>query len=257
MNKFCSCFPYLQKNRSKVSDDETSTHNGENNTIERVIKIYNNVPDISNNIAKPILQNNNVPDNHIDQPGNLLSLKTILNLSVDKVSCVYLFRLGTVGDLRVKMKINEGYVDESIVVKFGRTNDLVRRSKEHEKLYNEITGVDIKLYKYLCIDQEYTVDAENQLKKFFEDNMVNYKSFKEIAILPKNQEKFLNQCLTHVKETCGNRVKFLQCEIEQLKKEILLKNDTISVIKGSNKDTIVHNLGTEPVHTTGKGGKQD
>ena len=50
---------------------------------------------------------------------------------VDKIPCLYLFYLGNAGDLREKIPNGLGNTDK--MYKYGFTDDLERRTREHRK----------------------------------------------------------------------------------------------------------------------------
>ena len=80
------------------------------------------------------------------------SLKQILSKSVSSVPCLYHFSLGIAKDLRKSMKIPNDIPDEYIITKYGFTDDLERRTKEHEKTYGKIKGVKLELLLFSYID---------------------------------------------------------------------------------------------------------
>lgn len=80
-----------------------------------------------------------------------LTVHKMLRTSVGKLSCVYLFEL----------KSGEPAKKE-IIVKFGRTKDLDRRTKEHFATYGEIS-----LIYYTYIDPTWVVEAEDRIRQFF------------------------------------------------------------------------------------------
>ena len=49
------------------------------------------------------------------------------------ICCVYLFAIGTVDDLRERFNIDESIDGKSLVCKYGRTKDFIKRIKKHKK----------------------------------------------------------------------------------------------------------------------------
>lgn len=113
-----------------------------------------------------------------------------LNTSVSDISCVYLFVLGQVKDLRENMSISDKWDDESYVCKYGETCDLRRRINEHETTFTKY-GCELKLKRYVYIDEINTSKAECELKEKFTDLRVNcvLKKHDELVILDKKQLK--------------------------------------------------------------------
>jgi hypothetical protein len=110
------------------------------------------------------------------------------------VSCVYLFTLGKVKDLRESMSIPDNYKDNSIVCKYGYSVSLKRRFKEHQKTYGEIKMVDLRLKYYRYIDTGLLSKAESSLS-FYMDKInakFSYDKYKELIIV---SEKDLNDTI--------------------------------------------------------------
>jgi hypothetical protein len=124
------------------------------------------------------------------------SLKQVLSTSAKSVPCIYQFSLGIVKDLKKSMKLSEDIPDNHVVIKYGFTDDLARRSSEHEKTYGKIKGVKFELMLFIYIDPKYLSQAEKDVKNYFETNEKNikYESFKELIIVnPKNMPQITKQ----------------------------------------------------------------
>lgn len=131
------------------------------------------------------------------------SLKEVLKTSAQSVPCIYLFSLGTMGGLRKSMKLDENIPNDFIIVKYGLTEDLARRTGEHLNTYEKkIKNAKLELMQYVYIDPKYLHEAETSIKDFFTDieMKVEYMTFNElIAINPKHLRQIKNQYrLLHV-----------------------------------------------------------
>lgn len=85
-----------------------------------------------------------------------------------QVSVVYLVALGTLGQLKSALGINnEGCEDDAIVAKWGRTDDFCRRLSDHQKDYGVIQGVRIGVLRYVMIDPVNLSDCETEVKHNF------------------------------------------------------------------------------------------
>lgn len=103
----------------------------------------------------------------IDYPTVLAFCSTLRS----KISAIYLFQIGTVGTLRDKLNIPSEYPDEEPVFKYGKTDDIKRRFKNHiDANYSEEKGYDCKLITMWFISKERLSDAEYSLKKHLIDN---------------------------------------------------------------------------------------
>ena len=103
--------------------------------------------------------------------------------ATSSVSCIYLITLGTVSDLRESMQINQSVPDSNIVCKFGLTNDLSRRIRENQKIYNLIPGASTRLKYYKYIDNDYLSKAEVFIKNHFKNinAFITYENYKELV----------------------------------------------------------------------------
>ena len=108
---------------------------------------------------------------------------------VKSVSCIYLFTLGQVKDVRKTFNISDTIDDSNIVAKYGRTDDLVRRTSEHESDYGKMEGVQLRLKLFCHIDAKHTSDAESDIKTFMTTNGYDYKyeNRSELVIIPKDK----------------------------------------------------------------------
>lgn len=89
------------------------------------------------------------------------------------IACVYLFSIGSVKNLRQSLSIPESHDDNDIVIKYGFTNNLERRTNEHLKKYGAIRGADLRLMKYCNIDEYFIKEAESKLRECFNRDSFN------------------------------------------------------------------------------------
>jgi hypothetical protein len=149
------------------------------------------------------------------------SLRQVLSTSSTNVPCIYRFAIGTCKNLRKTMNISKDIPDDHIIIKYGYTDNLVRRTKEHMKTYEAFKGVKLELMNYTYIDPKYLSNAEVDIKEFFEDieTPIKYKTFVElVAINPKHEKQIKKQFQFMSKEYAGN-VKDLIDRIEELKRD--------------------------------------
>lgn len=90
---------------------------------------------------------------------DLRTLKSVFKLFVDKIPCLYLFYLGNAEDLREK--IPNGLENNHKMYKYGFTDDLERRTRDHRKSYGE----HIQLIHFVYIDPKYLSKAETSFKE--------------------------------------------------------------------------------------------
>jgi hypothetical protein len=119
------------------------------------------------------------------------TLRSILKKSIDKVSCVYRFAIGTCKNLRQSMNISPDIPDDHIIVKFGRTDDFDTRTRDHVRMYEKpIKGAKLELLGYALIDQSYVSKAETSLDHFFSiiAKPVKYHDHTEIVAISPDPE---------------------------------------------------------------------
>lgn len=99
------------------------------------------------------------------------TVKAFCDVANTKLSVIYLFRIGSVKDLRNVLDIPVTYSDTACVYKYGRTNDIRRRFAEHKRdKYAEKYGFATTLVKVWFADTQRTVQAESELELYLTNN---------------------------------------------------------------------------------------
>jgi len=94
----------------------------------------------------------------------------------------------------------ESIPDDRVIIKYGLTEDLLRRTSEHIRTYEKISGAKLCLKNYVYIDAKYLSQAETDIKDYFNDieTPVKYESFAElVAINPAHspmRRRILGSC---------------------------------------------------------------
>ena len=120
------------------------------------------------------------------------AIKEAFKTSSGKTPCVYLFIIGNANEL-LKTDI---YSKDTMLYKFGKTDDLPRRSSEHERDFKKMNKINhIELMLFSVIDPKYITEAvftlqgknqrENSLKQFFRSSIINYENKEELIVLDK------------------------------------------------------------------------
>jgi hypothetical protein len=152
------------------------------------------------------------------------AVKEVCKKSTSPISCIYLFTLGTIASLRKAFNIPiEGYNDTDIVIKYGRTEDLDRRTTEHNNDYGKIENVELRLLMYSFVDSSYASDAETDISNYISNNN-NYSKHKfegrkELAIIPKDKIEMVKKEYEKIRKIYAGSLKELLNEIERLKNE--------------------------------------
>jgi hypothetical protein len=175
------------------------------------------------------------------------SLRHVLSTSSNSVPCIYRFALGVCKDLRKKMKLKSNIPDDHIIIKYGYTDNLIRRTKEHIKTYGSIKGVKLELMNYAYIDPKYLSQAEVDIKEFFADieTPIKYDSFTELVAINPKHEKQIKKQFKYITNEFTGCVKEMIDKIEDLKRTIV--NDKLKIenmlklhsLEIKNKDIII------------------
>jgi hypothetical protein len=149
------------------------------------------------------------------------AVKEVCKKSTSPISCIYLFSLGTVASLRNTFNIKTEGCDNDIVVKYGRTEDLDRRTNEHNNDYGKLEHVELRLMMYSFVDSSYASDAENDIANFYTYSKYKYEieGRNEIAIIPKDKIDIVKKEYEKIRKIYAGSLKELLNEIERLKQE--------------------------------------
>ena len=149
------------------------------------------------------------------------SLKTALSASTNLVSCIYRFALGTCKNLRKTMNLPMSIPDDHIIIKYGFTDNLLRRTNQHCKTYNGIKGVKLELMNYVLIDPRYISKAEVDIKEYYTtiETKIQYKSFDELVAINPKHEKEINKQYKYIATQYSGCVKELMDIIDDLRRD--------------------------------------
>jgi hypothetical protein len=156
---------------------------------------------------------------------SLEGVKNLCRVTSGITSCVYLIAFSTVKKLRKSMKIGKEYKDDCIVGKFGRTNDLARRIREHANKYT-MAGTRIELLYFGRVDIKYASKAEAEIAAVFDscDMSFKYNNSKEIVIIPPKKLSAIKKAYDVYTEHNLGRVRELSLEVQKKDVEIYKLN---------------------------------
>ena len=119
------------------------------------------------------------------------------------------------------MNINESISDDSVIVKYGFTKDLSRRTGEHIKTFSKIPNVDLKLKYYAYIDPQYMSNAETDIKELFSSlNLkLDFESFDELVIVPNVYNKIVYEKYNHIGKKYAGHISELITKIKDLEEQ--------------------------------------
>lgn len=158
------------------------------------------------------------------------SIQELFNVNSKALPCVYLTYFNDVKTLRTIMNIEDKYNDTDCVYKFGLTTSFENRKYGHKQEFKDIeNNIEFKLVQFAFIDPLYLSKAESDIKKLFEENIINYKNHSEIIVLSKKELQFIknayeliatkysghNTELLKENEKLNNDIKFMNLHNEQ------------------------------------------
>nr|QOI90363.1 hypothetical protein HWQ62_00226 [Pyramimonas orientalis virus] len=157
--------------------------------------------------------------------------------SVRAIPCVYLFEVGTVGNMRQHFNLENFPDDNDKVYKYGRTEDIGRRNNEHCKTFGKLKGNTFGLTMFSYIDEKFVSKAETKLKHYFNNTNTHIEDDKqnELVVIKKDKFSYIKELYNEIYMVCsGNNQELIQ-QIQKMESdhqnEILKKDHHIEVMK--------------------------
>ena len=172
---------------------------------------------------------------------NIETYRNVFKTHTHAFPCVYLEKIGIVRDLKDTFNIDNIVYNnnmDSIVCKFGFTDNIERRLTQHQRDYGNLKNVNLELLKFTTIDVKYIVEAEQELRKLFQnfnkrlivkiddkseqmflENGINDKNRYELVILNKNELETVYKYYKYIGNEYAGSTSQLQNKIEQMKHE--------------------------------------
>lgn len=164
------------------------------------------------------------------------TIKSVFNKTTRQMPCVYLFLIGKVSTLREILDICDDYDDEDLVFKWGMTNDLRRRTGEHEKTYSKKYGYNLELVLFNPIDPQFISKAETELKHIIIDMEFKFENDEhtELAIIPENKMKLIKKQYNLLSIQYAGHYTELQHKIQ-----LMEKNHELEIMKLKNENELL------------------
>lgn len=156
---------------------------------------------------------------------DLEAIKNMNKATSGKISCIYLFSLGTVKALRETLEIPDEYEDDEVVYKYGRTGELDKRAAQHQKTYGKMRGADLVLAYHAYVDPKYESQAETTISHTLAamDLSYDYGSHKELIIVPKHKYEMIKEQYDFVSKKYRGSVREVIAEMEKLEHKYMLE----------------------------------
>ena len=162
---------------------------------------------------------------------NYKNFRSVFRQHANKMSAIYLITIGKVADVRSIFKIPSCIPDESCLYKYGYTDDLSRRFREHCNTYDKMDNVKINLEMFSFVDPKFNSQAEVDVKNIFEGfaKDFTFEQQKELVILNKNEEvtakklfRMISREYAGCSEEMQKRIAELKAEIDMLKQQHII-----------------------------------
>jgi hypothetical protein len=130
--------------------------------------------------------------------------------------------LGTVKDVRETFGIDASVVDDLIVYKYGFTDNLGRRFKEHSNGYGKMGGVSLRLISFHMVDTKYTTDAEGDVRglmKFKHANL-SIDGHNELVVLSGEDLAYVKKAYSNIGARYAGATAGLTATINDLEKQL-------------------------------------
>ena len=136
--------------------------------------------------------------------------KKMMNKHASKISCIYV--------LKTNIKVGN-----DIIYKYGFSNDLDRRVKEHEKILG-----DVELESFILISNEFKSQCENHFKDSMSGfnkkyDLPGFESMSELLFLNSETKKLLKDCLSNLSAKYSEDNQILIRELNQQISDIKTK----------------------------------
>ncbi len=150
---------------------------------------------------------------------------------------VYIFMIGTVKELRNKYDLAADIPEDYLLLKFGRTISIERRTKEHKRAFRtptkrpvyedeeehfaDITELTqdptISLVHYAHIDPRNIVAAERMIKEALKGKLITFQNRTEIIAIPRSELPLIEALFLRVKQECSGGIEVLEAAVTEEK----------------------------------------
>lgn len=179
---------------------------------------------------------------------NAQMVKDVISTCVTQMPCIYFFIIGKMVDLRKKEPVFKKYM-KGYLCKYGLTDNLKRRTGEHQVDYGMIENSLLKLKYFSPIDVKYISKAETYVKNYFlgKNQHVEYREHIELVYLDNSDVVKLKKVFLELYEKYSSEVQELVNKNLKLTEKMEDKEKYIQsldlVIKA--KDDIVKRINKE------------
>ena len=130
--------------------------------------------------------------------------------------------LGTVKDVQKTFGIHASVVDDLIVYKYGFTDNLERRFREHSNIYGKMGGVTLRLIAFQIVDTKYTTNAEGDVRRLmkFKHANLSIPGHNELVVLSSDDLSYVKTEYSNIGARYAGSTAELNAQIGRLETEL-------------------------------------
>ena len=161
-------------------------------------------------------------------------VQNVFSKCVGAFPCVYLFSLSDAKHFEF-VDTNE---TDSMLYKFGKTNNLSRRTGEHMKLYGAMDHVDMSLECFTYVDPSYIGQAESKIKSYFKmaNMLIPHEAHNELVVIPNDKLPLVKSMYADVSELFSYKNTELVYRMRELEQLVEKKDDDSGVLEKQKVD---------------------
>lgn len=144
------------------------------------------------------------------------AIKEVFSASCTNTPCIYLILIG-----KAKQLLEGSYTNKDLFCKFGRSDNISRRMREHYTAYFKEFETEIRVLCFAIIDPKNLTVAEDSLRQYLKPRAVEYEESRETVIINQDdlesiKEHFsmIQRCYIGRYEELNNKANLYQHKIE-------------------------------------------
>lgn len=147
------------------------------------------------------------------------TIQDVFRKNTEKTPCIYLFKICDAQEMFPEKNYGKG----DIVCKFGFTDDLPRRTKEHSLYFGKQKSIcsKVQLICFSIIDPKFLSEAETNLTTFFRGSFVSYEQQTELVCIKTEELKDIKRQYSLIQRS------FLGCYKEICEKMAKLESEAL------------------------------
>jgi hypothetical protein len=151
------------------------------------------------------------------------TIQDVFRKNTDKTPCIYLLKICDAQ----KMFPEKNYRKEDIICKFGFTDDLPRRTKEHNQFFGKQKNIcpSVQLICFSIIDPKFLCDAERNLSTFFKRSSISYGQQTELICINTEELKDIKKQYSLIQRSFLGCYKEMAERINKLESEALVSQE--------------------------------